>query len=96
MSELRVGIRDLKANLSKYMRRVKSGQTVIITDRGKPIGRIVPEGPAVEDRLMMAVDTGMISWNGQKLLPREPVAVNRGPGLISDLVVEDRDVDYLS
>lgn len=96
MSELSVGIRDLKTNLSKYMRRVKSGQTVIITDRGKPIGRIVPAGPTLEDRLKMAVDTGVISWNGQKLPPREPVAVNRGPGLISDLVVEDRDVDYLS
>ena len=40
--EMEAGIRELKSKLSAYMRRVKAGETVVITERGKPIGRIVP------------------------------------------------------
>ena len=40
MAPVTVGIRDLKAQLSKTIQQVKAGETVIITERGKPIGRI--------------------------------------------------------
>ena len=42
MDEMRVGIRELKSKWSEYMRRVKSGQTIVITKHGEPIGQIVP------------------------------------------------------
>lgn len=42
MTEMTVGIRDLKAQLSNYLRQVKAGATLIITERGRPVGRIVP------------------------------------------------------
>jgi antitoxin (DNA-binding transcriptional repressor) of toxin-antitoxin stability system len=35
---IKAGIRELKSRLSAYLRMVKSGQTVIITERGKVIG----------------------------------------------------------
>ena len=47
----KVGIRELKSHLSHYLRRVKAGETLIITERGKPIGRIVPESQPLEERL---------------------------------------------
>jgi prevent-host-death family protein len=37
-----LGIREVKANLSSLLKKVKEGQEIIITDRGKPIGKIVP------------------------------------------------------
>jgi len=40
--EKKTGIRELKEQLSAYLRQVKAGGTVTITDRGKPIARIVP------------------------------------------------------
>jgi prevent-host-death family protein len=43
-----VGVRELKAQLSEYLRRVKAGETVIITERGRPIGGIVPEPATLE------------------------------------------------
>ena len=43
MTQSTVGIRDLKARLSEYLRQVKDGETVIITEHGRPIGRIIPE-----------------------------------------------------
>ena len=96
MNETTVGIRELKAQISKYMRRVKEGQTLVITERGKPIGRIIPAEQTLEERMLRLVEAGIVKWNGKKLEPRDPIAVNRGSRQISDLVVEDRDIDYLS
>jgi len=91
MAEIRVGIRELKSKLSEYLRRVKAGETIIVTERGKTIGQIVPVKPTLEEKLMAMVDAGLAEWNGQKLEPYTPVAVNRGPRQLSDLVVEDRE-----
>lgn len=39
----KVGIRDIRQNLSKYLRRVVKGQEEMeITDRGRPVARLVP------------------------------------------------------
>ncbi|HSF16916.1 MAG TPA: type II toxin-antitoxin system prevent-host-death family antitoxin [Vicinamibacteria bacterium] len=38
----KVGIADLKARLSQYLRRVRRGQTLIVLDRDTPVARIVP------------------------------------------------------
>lgn len=95
MNEVRVGKRELKSRLSEYMRRVKSGQTILVTERGKVIGQIAPVKPSIEERLQAMVAIGIADWNGQKLKPHKPAARNRGPKQVSDLVVEDRNVDYL-
>lgn len=34
------GIAELKASLSEYLAKVKSGEDVIVTDRGRPVARI--------------------------------------------------------
>jgi len=90
MDEMRVGIRELKSKLSEYMRRVKSGQTIVVTEHGKPIGQIIPVKASLEERIQAMVTIGLAEWNGQKLKPYKPVAINRGEGQVSDLVVEDR------
>ncbi len=35
-------VADLKASLSRYLARVKAGEEVLVTERGKPIAKIVP------------------------------------------------------
>ena len=37
-----VGIKELKNRLTQYLRRVKQGEEVIVTERGKPIALIQP------------------------------------------------------
>lgn len=88
---MRVGTRELKNKLSEYMRRVKAGETIIVTEHGKTIGQIVPIKPTVEERLQAMVAAGQAEWNGQKLKSYQPRAVNKGGGQLSDLVVEDRE-----
>ena len=46
-----VSIRELKSRLSHYLRLTRKGETVVITDRGLPIGRIVPIGQNLNQRL---------------------------------------------
>jgi prevent-host-death family protein len=91
MSEIRVGVRDLKARLSEYLRQVSQGQTVIITDHGRPVGRLSPVDQPLDERLKILQDAGLVAWNGQKLKPVTPEAVNRGEQQVSDILVEMRE-----
>ena len=42
MQAIRIGIREAKINLSKLLKKVQKGGEIIITDRGRPVGKIVP------------------------------------------------------
>ena len=37
-----VGIRELKAKLSEHVQRANEGETIVVTDRGRPVARLVP------------------------------------------------------
>ena len=90
MGEKTVGVRELKARLSEYLRQVKKGRTVVITEHGKPVGRLVPAGQSLEQRLQAMIDAGLAEWNGKPLPPVKPVAKLRGGKSIADLIIEDR------
>jgi prevent-host-death family protein len=91
MAEMTVGIRELKAQLSKYLHQVASGSTLVITDHGKPVGRIVPMQPSVEARVQELVQAGIVSWSGRRLSAIAPVAYTRGPRTVAELLLEDRE-----
>jgi prevent-host-death family protein len=93
MAQLQVGVRELKSRLSHYLRQVKAGQSVIITERGRPVGRIVPVAQTLEERLEAMAQAGLIAWSGKKLEPMSPLARVRGEGTVADLLVEERDRD---
>lgn len=42
----RIGIRELRQNASRHLREVEQGETIEVTDRGRPVARIVPVPPA--------------------------------------------------
>lgn len=91
MKEIKVGIRELKAQLSQCLRDVKAGGTVVITERGRPVGRIIPEGASLEEKLQHLVDSRMLAWNGRKLPPAAPAVPLRGDRTVAELLLEDRD-----
>jgi prevent-host-death family protein len=39
----RVGMHEAKSNLSKLVQRVEDGEEIVITRRGEPAARLVPE-----------------------------------------------------
>jgi prevent-host-death family protein len=91
VSQSLVSIRELKSRLSHYLRLTRKGESVVITDRGVPIGRIVPIGQDVDQRIASMRETGQAQWSGQKLRRRKPVAKPRGAGSVARLLVEDRE-----
>ncbi|MBV9266655.1 MAG: type II toxin-antitoxin system prevent-host-death family antitoxin [Acidobacteriaceae bacterium] len=42
---MHIGIKDAKADLSRIIQSALDGDTVVITRRGKPLVRLVPETP---------------------------------------------------
>jgi len=92
MSSVTIGLRELKSHLSAYVRRVKAGDTVVITDRGTPVGRLVPMEGSRDEALRRLEEAGVLSWSGTELRPlaESPPRV-RGDRTISDLLLEDRD-----
>ena len=93
MNEVTVGVRDLKAHLSEYLRQVRSGQTIVITDHGQAVGQIMPVGQPIEERLNSLQAAGLLAWNGHTLASIESPVINRSGKLLSDLIVEMREQD---
>ena len=85
-----VGVRELRDHLSDYLRRVREGERVVITDRGKPVGELSPAaGRKSVERAWVLVRQGIGRWRGGK-----PRGLTRAPrlkrGLVSAGVLEDR------
>jgi prevent-host-death family protein len=80
----RIGIADLRRRLAEVMAAVQRGDSVVVTDRGAPVARILPIGfPPELERLIGA---GIVSWSGRRAsTPVAPLRPKRGPPL-SDLV----------
>ncbi len=86
-----IGIRDLKAKLSECVRDVKAGGTVVVTEHGRPVARIIPEPRPIGDRLRAMAKAGEIVWNGGVYRPALPGARVKGARTVSDLIVEERE-----
>ena len=54
-----IGIRELRQNLSRALKRVRGGETIEVTDRGRPVARIVPVMPSMPG-LEQLIETGRV------------------------------------
>jgi prevent-host-death family protein len=78
-----VGIRALRDRLSEFVERVRAGEELVVTDRGRAVARLVPVGhERVLDRLIRegVVERAPV---GERRRPRRRVAAD---GPVSDLV----------
>jgi prevent-host-death family protein len=85
----------LKSELSRYLRRVKAGDEVVVTERGVPIARLVPIRPASPDleSLRDLERQGLIRLGGGQL-PRNFWKLPRGrdpKGAALKALLEERD-----
>lgn len=87
-SRSEVGIRDLKNNLSKYIERVRSGEEVVVTDRGRPVARLSSLDPSA-DRLAALVAAGVVRapTSTTRRRPRQRI---KAKGSVSELVADQR------
>ena len=85
-------IAALKASLSQYLDAVRRGEEVVVTDRGRPVARILPvEGPQGSDaRAARLVREGLLSPRRKRpsgaLKP--PSGRRRATGVLAALLEE--------
>lgn len=81
-----VGVRELKAKLSEYLGRAAAGEAIVVTDRGRPVARLVPlDGTSAIDR---GIDEGWIEPPRRTTLA--PTARFRADRSIAEVLDEDR------
>jgi prevent-host-death family protein len=91
MAERRIGIRELKSKLSECVREVKSGGTIVVTEHGRPVARMIADASSLGERLEVLANAGRIVWRGRRLKPTKPVARARsGRRTVADLISENR------
>ena len=86
-----VGIRELKSTLSECVREVKSGRTIVVTEHGQPVARIIPEAILPHERVEALRKAGAIAWSGRRLRAAKPAGRVRGNKAVADLIVENRE-----
>ena len=85
MRERRVGIQELEGNLGACLEEVRSGTTLLVTDGGHRVARLIPEPGASESKNGPA-----IAWSGRRLRKIKPKARLQGGGTMTDIVRENR------
>jgi prevent-host-death family protein len=93
---MRVGVRELRQNLSVYLDRVKAGETLEVTEHGQPVARLgprLPESISILDQMLAegrvtpaTVDHREIKLPTTRTRPGEPT--------LSEILKEMRDEEY--
>ncbi len=88
----RVGVRELRQNLSVYLRRVKDGETLEVTERGEPVARLAPPAQTRVSIIDQMIADGRVTpaKRSHKLLPPPPKIPGRP---LSEILREMRDED---
>jgi prevent-host-death family protein len=85
-----VGVKTLKDQLSRYLRLASGGETVVVTDRGRPIAQLtrIEASPETKEAWDL-VRSGLATWDGGK--PRGSANPPRVRGkTAAEMVIEDR------
>jgi prevent-host-death family protein len=91
MKERQIGIRELKSRLSQCIREVKTGETIVVTDRGRRVARIVREGNSLAERMDTLRNAGSIQWSGRRLGVTETMSRLRGKRTVAEIIIENRE-----
>jgi prevent-host-death family protein len=90
----KVGSREFKNRMGRYMRAIRKGQSLLLTDRGKPIAKISPADdeanpePTIMDVLKRLEAEGKLRL-GRRPLGKFRAIPSRGKSA-SEMILEDR------
>ena len=77
-----VGVRELKNKLSEYLRRVRLGERVLVTDRGEVVAEFLPPGqgqvdPALPVGLQALYKRGLLTRGASAATELEPARARK-------------------
>jgi prevent-host-death family protein len=90
----KVGSREFKNRMGRYLAAVRKGQTLLVTDRGKPVAKISPPDEDKEQELTVMDVLERLEAEGKIRLGRRPLSKfraipSRGKSA-SQMILEDR------
>lgn len=85
-----VNVATLKARLSEYLRLARTGESIRILDRRRPVATLsgIPMRESVNAASAL-VQQGLAEWGGGKPAVR-PLKPRKGPAALAEAVLEDR------
>ena len=90
----RASVSQLKTSLSAYLLGVKNGEEILVTERGRPIARLVPalDAEPATDRKNRLIRAGILRAGSEKLSPDlcKPSPVRDAEGRILQSLLEER------
>jgi len=90
-----IGVREAKINLSKLLKQIKQGREVILTERGTPVGKIVPmprESLSLAERLRKMEEEGLLEPQGKGERRKIPPPLPVPEGIAQQYLQEERGV----
>ncbi|WP_419921104.1 type II toxin-antitoxin system Phd/YefM family antitoxin [Candidatus Poriferisodalis sp.] len=91
MSSGTVSVSELKANLSRYLREVRRGGELQVTDRGTPVARLVPPAEPEDEHLSRLIKLGVLragQGDAAAVLDEPPLQI---PTSLTDALAEERE-----
>ena len=85
---MEVGVREFRDHLRKYLQRAAKGDEVVVTDRGRPLARIV--SAAMPSRLERLIAEGVITPPKRPATSAWKHPLIKAKGGVSDLIKEQR------
>jgi antitoxin (DNA-binding transcriptional repressor) of toxin-antitoxin stability system len=85
-----VGLRELKAKLSEYVRRARAGEVVLVTDRGQVVAELRPPSLLLHDDGLGELHELVLSGALKRGLPHDPQTYSP-----SDLALEESTSETL-
>ena len=91
-----VGIRELKARLSHYVKAANAGEQIVVTDRGVPVAVLSP--PPMYDEACVSSKLRQLIAEGRATPPSRPMPLPEVPSFtatrsVADILADDRDED---
>lgn len=92
----RIGVRELRQNASKYLDRVKRGESIEVTERGVPIAVLGPMATVKRSRVDELIEQGRMTAGTGELAeilarPRAPIDQNYTGPSIAQILDEQRE-----
>jgi prevent-host-death family protein len=85
-----IGLRELNQNPSKAVARVRAGETILVTDRGRPVLRLVPEDER-PGALQRIIDSGEVTPPAELGMPDLMLDLAPEIDSLADVLIADRD-----
>jgi prevent-host-death family protein len=94
-----IGVRELRQNASKYLRLVEAGETIEVTDRGRPVARLTPLEEAkpktrAEEIIEDLTRRGLLIPAKEPWTTPNPRPPKPGVPLPSEILQEMRDAEH--